>query len=73
MTYFHDPWNLPSPSASMEGIGNFDMAIPLSTTKVVYSIVQQASANPDMNSSHELDPVLESILDQGSLDTTNYL
>jgi hypothetical protein len=32
MTYFHDPWTLPSPSASMEGTGNYGMAMPLSTT-----------------------------------------
>jgi hypothetical protein len=29
MSYFHDPWDLPSPSASMEGIGHLGMAIPL--------------------------------------------
>jgi hypothetical protein len=38
-TYFHDLWTLPSPSASMEGIGNMGMAIPLSTKKVAYNIL----------------------------------
>jgi hypothetical protein len=28
-TYFHDPWTLPSPWASMEGTGNYGMAMPL--------------------------------------------
>jgi hypothetical protein len=29
-SYFNDPWNLPSPSASMEGTGHPGMAMPLS-------------------------------------------
>jgi hypothetical protein len=40
MTYFDDPWTLPSPSAMMEGTGNHGMAMPLSAVEVVYSIVQ---------------------------------
>jgi hypothetical protein len=30
ITYFNDLWTLPSPSTSMEGIGNPGMVIPLS-------------------------------------------
>jgi hypothetical protein len=30
MTYFHDPWTLPSPSSTMEGTGHHGMAMPLS-------------------------------------------
>jgi hypothetical protein len=47
-SYFHDPWTLPSPSASMEGIGHLGMAMPLSVAEVAYNIVQQASTNPDL-------------------------
>jgi hypothetical protein len=32
MTYFNDPWTLPSPSATMEGKEHHGMAMPLSTT-----------------------------------------
>jgi hypothetical protein len=39
MTYFDDPWTLPSPSAMMEGTGHHGMAMPLSVVEVVYSIV----------------------------------
>jgi hypothetical protein len=38
-TYFNDPWNLPSPLATMEGTGHRGMAMPLSATEVLYSIV----------------------------------
>jgi hypothetical protein len=47
-SYFNDLWILPSLSASMEGIGHPRMDIPLSDVEVTYSIVQQASANPDL-------------------------
>jgi hypothetical protein len=47
MTYFNDPWILPSPSTMMDGIGHPSMSMPLSTTEVAYSLVQQASANTD--------------------------
>jgi hypothetical protein len=46
-SYFNDPWTLPFPSNSMEGIGYLGMTMTLSTVKVVYNIIQQASANPD--------------------------
>jgi hypothetical protein len=72
-TYFNDPWTLPSPSSSMEGTGNPGMDIPLSVTKVAYSIVQQASSDLDPTPTQELDPVLEPIWAQGSLTNTNYL
>jgi hypothetical protein len=48
MSYFNDPWILPSPSDSMEGIGHPRMAMPLSVVEVAYNIVQQALANPDL-------------------------
>jgi hypothetical protein len=59
MSYFNDPWNIPSPSNLMEGIGNPRMAILLSATEVAYSIVQQASANSDLAPPHELYTSLE--------------
>jgi hypothetical protein len=46
-TYFDDPWILPSPSAMMDGTGHPGMSIPSSAAEVAYSLVQQASANPD--------------------------
>jgi hypothetical protein len=73
MTYFNDPWTLPSPSATMEGTGHHGMAMPLSMTEVAYSIVQQASADPDPTPAQELDPVLEPTWAQGSLTDTDSL
>jgi hypothetical protein len=73
MTYFSDPWNLPSPSTTMEGTGHHGMAMPLSMAEVVYSIVQQASADPDPTPAQELDSVLEPIWAQGSLTYTDSL
>jgi hypothetical protein len=66
-TYFNDLWTLPSPSAMMEGIGHHGMSMPLSMEKVAYSIVQQASADPDLTPAQKLDLVLEPIWAQGSL------
>jgi hypothetical protein len=59
MTYFNDPWIIPSPSTMMEGTGHDGMSMPLSVTEVVYSIVQQASVDPNLTPAPELDPVLE--------------
>jgi hypothetical protein len=73
MTYFEDPWILPSPSAMMDETGHPGMSIPLSATEVVYSLVQHASANPDPTPTQELDPLLEPIWAQGSLANTNSL
>jgi hypothetical protein len=73
MIYFKDPWNLPSPSSSMEGIWNCCMAMPLSTVEVAYNIFQQTSTNPDLAPSQELDPVLEPICGQDSLTTQDPL
>jgi hypothetical protein len=72
-SYFIDPWILPSPSATMNRIGHLGMSIPLSTAKVVYSLVQQASANTDPTLAKELDPLLEPIWAQGSLTDTDSL
>jgi hypothetical protein len=73
MAYFHDPWTRPSPLASMEGTRHPGMAMPLSTTEVVCTIVQQASTDPDPTTAHELDPVLEPIWAQGFLANTDSL
>jgi hypothetical protein len=50
MTYFEDPWILPSPSATMDETGHPGMSMPLSAAEVAYSLVQQASANTDPDS-----------------------
>jgi hypothetical protein len=73
MTYFNDLWILPSPSAMMEGTGHHGMSMPLSMTEVAYSIVQQASTDPDLTPAQELDPVPEPAWAQGSLATTDSL
>jgi hypothetical protein len=73
MTYFTDLWILPSPSAMMEGTGHPGMSMPLSTTEVEYSLVQQASSNPDPTPAQEFDPLLEPIWAQGSLANTDSL
>jgi len=73
MTYFQDPWILPSPSATMDETGQSDMSMPLSAAEVAYSLVQQASANPDLIPAQELDPLLEPIWAQGSLANTDSL
>jgi hypothetical protein len=73
MTYFNDLWILPSPSAMMDGTGHLGMSMPLSTAEVVYSLVQQASANTDPTPAQELDPLLKPIWAQGSLANTDLL
>jgi hypothetical protein len=73
MTYFNDPWILPSPSATMEGTGHPGMSMPLSAAEVAYSLVQQASADTDPTPAQELDPPLEPIWAQGSLADTDSL
>jgi hypothetical protein len=72
-TYFQDPWILPSPSATMNETGHAGMSTPLSTTEVAYSLVQQASATPDPTPAQELDPLLEPVWAQDSLDNTDSL
>jgi hypothetical protein len=72
-TYFEDPWILPSPSATMDEIGNSNMSMPLSAAEVAYSLVQQALATPDPTPAQDLDPLPEPIWDQGSLATTDSL
>jgi hypothetical protein len=47
-TYFEDPWILPSPSTMMDETRHPGMSMPLSAAEVAYSLVQQASANPDL-------------------------
>jgi hypothetical protein len=66
-TYFINPWILPSPSATMEGKWHPGMSMPLSVAEVAYSLVQQASTNPDPTPAQELDPFLDPIWAQGSL------
>jgi hypothetical protein len=65
MTYFDDPWILPSPLAMMDGTGHPGMSMPLSAAEVVYSLVQQTSANSDPTPAQEFDPLLEPIWAQG--------
>jgi hypothetical protein len=48
MTYFNDLWTLPFPSTSMEGTGHPSMSMPLSVTKVTYSIFHQATTDPNL-------------------------
>jgi hypothetical protein len=72
-TYFEDPWILPSPSTTMDETGHPGMSMPLSSTEVAYSLVQQASVNPDPTPAQELDPLLEPIWAQGSLANVNSL
>jgi hypothetical protein len=48
MTYFDDPWILPSPSSMMDGTGHLGMSMPLSAAEVAYSLVQQTSAHTDL-------------------------
>jgi hypothetical protein len=43
------------------------MAMPLSTTEIVYSIVQKTSSNSSLAPPQELDPILEPIWAQESL------
>jgi hypothetical protein len=57
----------------MEGIGHHGMSMPLSLAEVAYSIVQQASTDPDLTPAPKLVPVLEPAWAQGSLATTNSL
>jgi hypothetical protein len=73
VTYFNDPWILPSPSVIMEGTGHHGMSMPLFAVEAAYSLVQKASADIDPTPSQELDPILESIWAQGSLDDTDLL
>jgi hypothetical protein len=73
MTYFDDPWILPSPSVMMDGIGHSGMSMPLSAVEVAYSLVQQASAHTDPTPAQEFDPLLEPIWAQGSLADTDSL
>ena len=49
------------------------MSMPLSVAEVAYSLVQQASANPDPTPTQELDPLLEPVWAQGSLTHTDSL
>jgi hypothetical protein len=57
----------------MEGTGHHGMAMPLSMTEFAYSIVQQASAEPDSTLAQMFYPVLEPTWAQGSLANTNFL
>jgi hypothetical protein len=73
MTYFTDPWILPSPSTMMDGTWHPGMSMPLSAVEVKYSLVQQTSANTDPTPAQELDPLLEPVWAQGSLANTDSL
>jgi hypothetical protein len=60
-TYFNNLWMLPSPLVTMDGTEHSGMSMPLSAAEVVYSLVQQASANTDPTLAQEFDPFLEPI------------
>jgi hypothetical protein len=57
----------------MDEIGHSGMSMPLSAAEVAYSLVQQASANPDLTPAQELDPLPAPIWAQGSLATIDSL
>jgi hypothetical protein len=59
-SYFIDLWTLPSPTSSCEGQLHAGMAMPLSTTEIVYQFVLDSFANPDSVTSpmNDEDPVL---------------
>jgi hypothetical protein len=61
MSYFNNPWTLPSPSTSMEGTGHPSMSMPSSAAEVASNIVQQTLDNPDPTPQQYLDLVLEPI------------
>jgi hypothetical protein len=73
MTYFKDPWILPSPSDTMDATGHEGMSSPLSAIEVAYSLVQQALATPDPILAQELDTLLEPIWAQDSFANTDSL
>ena len=57
----------------MDGTRHPGMSMLLAAAEVAYSLVQQASANPDLTPTQELDPLLEPIWAQGSLAPTDSL
>jgi hypothetical protein len=73
MTYFEDPWILPSPSATMDETGHSSMSMPLSAAEVAYSFIKQTSSNPDLTPAQELDPLIEPIWAQVSLSNIDSL
>jgi hypothetical protein len=44
-SYFNNPWTLPSLTASCEGQSHIGMAMPLSTTEIVYQAILDSSIN----------------------------
>jgi hypothetical protein len=57
----------------MEQTGHHGISMPLIAGEFVYSIVQQASTDPDLTPAQELDTVLELAWAQHSLSTTDSL
>jgi hypothetical protein len=47
-TYFEDPWLLPSPFVSVEGLEHAGMAITLSVTEMFYQAIQRTSIDIDL-------------------------
>jgi hypothetical protein len=60
-SYFSDLWTLPSPTSSFEGQLHVGLAMPLSTTKIVYQYVLDSSADPVTSPTYEEDPVLRPV------------
>jgi hypothetical protein len=50
-TYFNDPSTLPSSNMSYKGSSEIGMEMPLSTAKVAYQVVQEATTDLDPSSS----------------------
>jgi hypothetical protein len=47
-SYFSDPWTLPSPNLSFQGRSHAGMTMPLSATDIVYQVVLNSSADPNL-------------------------
>jgi hypothetical protein len=62
-SYLSDPWTLPSPTLSSEVQFHAGMAMPLSTTEIVYQVVLESSVDPDpiTSQTNEEDHVLRPV------------
>jgi hypothetical protein len=61
--YFNDLWTLPSLTLSFEGQSHDGMAMPLSTTKIMYQANLDSSVNPDFvpSPTDEEDPMFRTV------------
>jgi hypothetical protein len=74
-SYFNDPWNLPSLTASCEGQSHDGMTMPLSAVEIAYQDVFDSSTDPDPITSQmdEEDPVLKLVWATSSSYSHEYL